>query len=50
MSVRSLRAAVRRTPVLVGAAALSAAVVLAGCGDTAEDGTEPAVEDTATTG
>ena len=50
MSVRSLRVAVRRTPVLVVAAALSATVVLAGCsGDTA-DGVEQTVDDMATTG
>jgi len=54
MSVRSLRDAVRRTPVTVGAAALSAAVLLAGCGSTGggtgTETEEPAVEDSATAG
>ena len=54
MSVRSLRAAVRRTPVLVATAALSATVVLAGCSeDTAgdvEETVEEEVGDTATVG
>lgn len=33
MSVRSLRAVVRRTPVLVGAAALSVTLLAAGCAE-----------------
>ena len=41
MSVRPLRAAVRRSPVLVGAAAVSASLLLAGCGDDmVDDGVE----------
>ncbi len=32
MSLRSLRSAARRSPALVGALALSATLVLAGCG------------------
>ena len=46
MSVRSLRAAVRRTPVLVGAAALSVTLLAAGCGeDTVDDGVEQEVDE-----
>jgi hypothetical protein len=41
MSVRSLRAAVRRSPGLVGAAAVSASLLLTGCGDdVVDDGVE----------
>jgi len=46
MSVRSLRAAVRRTPVLVATAALSATLLVAGCGeDTVDDGVEQEVDE-----
>lgn len=46
MSVRSLRASVRRTPVLVAAAALSATVLVSGCGeDTVDDGVEQEVDE-----
>lgn len=46
MSVRSLRAAVRRSPVLAGAAVLSAGLVLTGCGDdVVDDGVEQEVEE-----
>ena len=41
MSVRPLRAAVRRSPVLVGAAVASVSLLLTGCGDdVVDDGVE----------
>lgn len=46
MSVRSLRTAVRRSPVLAGAAVLSATVLLSGCGgDVVDDGVEQEVDE-----
>ena len=46
MSVRSLRAAVRRSPALAAAAVLSAGLVLSGCGeDVVDDGVEQEVDE-----
>lgn len=46
MSLRSLRGVARRSPVLIGAVALSATLTLAGCGDdVVDDGVEQEVEE-----